>query len=185
VIRVHIDFRAMAAEAGLLEAYERAEDLRPVWLGVVQPLVTAFLTAQFATEGAAGGKKWAALAPVTHELRKRPGHGRGGIGRDTNRMWGSFVKSAGASAAPGGILVIDPLTYERGSAVPYARYFSRGFLSTRVPVFDPRHQAWRFIPRATPKRVPGRPVIPDPLPAELVEQVRAACARYIATGELL
>lgn len=159
---------------------DRAENLTPVWLDEVQPLVTDFIQRQFATEGAYGGKKWAPLAPATVALRQRPGHGRGGIGRDTNRLWASLVKSGGSSASVGGLLVIGPQTYERGSSLPYAQWFAGGYTSKTRPVYT--GQKWIFLRRAEPKKIPARPIFPDPLPAELVTNITDAVRRYIVGG---
>lgn len=166
---------------------DRANDLRPVWIRDVQPLVTAFLTEQFDSEGAAGGAKWAPLSPATLELRKRPGHGRGGIGRDTGVMWASFVKSAGSSPAPGGVLVIEPQRYERGSSVPQALFFNDGTESTTKPVqIEDKSGAtrWVFVHRKEPKQIPARQIIPDVLPASLIEAVELSVAAYLSgTGD--
>lgn len=160
----------------------KARDLRPVWLDDVQPLVTAYLTQRFASEGAHLGAKWAPHAPVTTVLRARPGHGRGGIGRDTGVLWASLVKSAGATAAPGGFLVIDPLRYERGTTVRYAQFFAGGFKSTHAPVFNAATRTWRFVRRPAPKAIPARPIWTDPLPPALVGQIKEAVASYLASG---
>lgn len=139
---------------------DRSADLTPVWLADVQPWVTALLHRRFDTVGAYLGAKWAPLAPRTIAARLRPGRGRGDIGRDTNRMWASLVKSAGSTAAPGGLLRIAPQQYERGTAVSYARYFAGGT-----------------------RRQPPRPIFPSPLPAELISRVEGAVRRYLATGK--
>lgn len=157
-----------------------ADDLTPVWVDEVQPYVTDFLTKRFATAGAYLGTAWAPLAPVTQELRKRPGHGRGGIGRDVGRLWASLVKSAGTSAAPGGLLAIGPHRYERGSALPHAAPFAGGFNSTRVPVRSGK--GWVFVRRRTPKHVQARPIFPNPLPPTLVTFVADAVARHVSRG---
>lgn len=165
----------------------RADDLRPVWLHTVQPILTEFLLKRFETEGAYLGTRWAPLAPATVELRKRPGHGRGGIGRDIGRLWASFVKSAGSTAAPNGILKITETSIERGSSLRYAQWFARGYNSKTKPVQytdKSGNRKWTFVRRAVPKAIPARPIIPDPMPAELVSQVEAALTAYVAGGDL-
>lgn len=186
-IRHHLTMRLDAVEG----MRERLQDFRPVWLGGVQPIVTDYLLKRFATEGAHLGAKWAGHAPVTRELRKQSGRGRGGIGRDTNRMWASFTKSAGSQAAPGGVLRIDPLRYERGSTVPYARFFHRGIMSTHLPVYSKALRAWTGKRRRTPKLVPARPIFgtvgvgaSERLPAALMMDIEAVVRRYVATGEV-
>lgn len=176
-----LDMRAIVDLSRLGGLSAKARDLRPVWLDAVQPLVTAYLTQRFASEGAHLGTKWAPHAPVTTVLRQRPGHGRGGIGRDTGVLWASLVKSAGATAAPGGFLVIDPLRYERGTTVRYARFFAGGFTSTTVPRFDKATRTWRFVRRAAPKAVPARPIWTDPLPPALLGAIKEAVVSYLAS----
>ena len=165
---------------------DRVSDLRPVWINDVQPLVTEYLTQRFDSQGAHLGTPWAPHAPATIELRKRPGHGRGGIGRDTNRMWASFVKSAGSSPAPGGVLRIEPTRYERGSSVPHALFFQLGYKSKTKPVQyrDSKSGAlkWTFVRRQAPKQIPARPIITDPLPPSLVEAIELSVAAYLSGG---
>lgn len=158
---------------------ERAGHLMPVWLDEVQPLITEYLEARFDTEGTwMGGTAWAPHAPATVELRKRPGHGRGGIGRDVGTMWASFVKSAGAMAAPGGVLHMTDTTYERGSSLPQALWFHRGYKSTHAPA-RLEDGTWVFRRRRVPKQIVGRPIIQDPLPRTIVTLVEEAVARYV------
>lgn len=133
----------------------RATNLTPVFLDKVDKLVTAFLVAQFTSEGSYGGEKWAALAPRTLEYRKLPGHGRGGIGRDTNRLWASLVKSPSSE----GVVNVTPTHYERGTNVPYAKFFSEGTY----------HQ-------------PARQIFPPRLPIAVEQPINQAIANYIATG---
>lgn len=157
----------------------KATDLRPVWLDDVQPLVTDYLTKRFASEGAHLGTKWAPHAPVTTLLRQRPGHGRGGIGRDVGTLWASFVKSAGATPAPGGFLVVEPLRYERGSTVKHALFFAGGFQSTHMPRYNAATKSWTFVRRKAKKAVPARPIWTDPLPPAIVGPIEAAVARHL------
>lgn len=173
--RITHDFDTSVAQ--LQEVGDRASDLTPSWINDVQPLVTDFLTQRFDSEGAFGGAKWADLSPVTVEMRKRPGHGRGGIGRDTGAMWASWVKSAGSSPAPGGVLVIEKDRYERGSSLPQSLYFDQGTNSTMVPIQT--RNGWLFRRRKSPKHIPARPIIPDVLPPSLIEQVELSLAAYI------
>lgn len=175
VIKYEIDL------TGLEQVGDRADDLRPVWLRDIQPLVTDFLSQRFDSEGAFEGAKWADLAPVTIELRKRPGHGRGGIGRDTGRMWASWVKSAGSAPAPGGVLVIEKNRYERGSTLPQSLWFTQGIDSTHVPLQTKK--GWVFVRRKVTKRTPARPILPDPLPLSLLEQVNLSIEAYVSGSD--
>ncbi len=145
----------------LLTVSDRASDLSPAFAGGVQVEVTDFLTKKFDAEGAYMGEKWAGHSPSTIEDRKQPGRGRGGIGRDTNVMWSSFVKSAGLSPAPNGILFIDKTTYERGSTLSRSSWFSFGT-----------------------RRQPARPIFPDPLPKDLVDRITGVIDRYVRTGNV-
>ena len=163
-------------------AGEAATDLRPVWLRDMQPYVTDFLHRRFNSEGAYMGSKWAPHAPATVELRKQPGRGRGGIGRDVNRMWASLVKSAGSSPAPGGVLVIEPQRYERGTTVKHAQWFAGGYRSTHKPlrITDPNGKpVWIFVRRVVPKRVPARPIFPNPLPRDVEKFAADAIRRHV------
>ena len=119
-----ISFDAKALKkmsAAIAKVAENAGDLRPAWPHVDR-FTSRVFRMQFATEGAyLLRRKWRAWSPKWAKRRLRPGGGRGGIGRDTNRMWGSFVKPR----APEGVSRWDPLEYERGSVVPYALHFDR------------------------------------------------------------
>ena len=173
---------------------ERGQDLRPVWQHRVQPIVTAFLRARFDTEGAhMTGAKWAPLQPRTIRERAKPGRGRGGIGRDTNRLWGSLVKSGGSSAPEGGILVMEPDRYMRGTTVPYAAAFSSGLSLVRRArlrkadrIATKRGRGGRMgsaLGRRFAQTQPARPIFGDPVPTALTDQFTAAVARYLQTGK--
>src|SRR6476646_5388274 len=69
-----------------------AHDLTPVFAGPINQSLNEVFVKQFETEGAYGGTKWAPPPPFTWNLRKRRGHGRGGILRDTNRPGASLTK---------------------------------------------------------------------------------------------
>jgi hypothetical protein len=159
----------------------KAADLRPFFIEELQPLVTEFLTRRFDTGGAFGGAPWSPLAEATLALRKRPGHGRGGIGRDTGRMWASWVKSVGATAAPGGVLKITKDRYERGSSLKQSLFFHYGIESVTKPVQieDKSGGArWIFVRRKVPKRIPPRYIVPDVLPAEFLDTVNLRVKAY-------
>jgi hypothetical protein len=96
----------------------KTADLRPVFANTVDPSLTQFFLRQFATEGKAGGEPWPGLKPRTLQARKRPGHGRGGILRDTGRLWAGYTKSGG----PGSVREIGRQSYVRGVSVAYAQY---------------------------------------------------------------
>lgn len=117
-----------------------AEDLRPALRKIDKHVATIFRR-QFATEGGFGGRQWPRLARATIKARQKSGRGRGGILRDTNRLWGSLVK-----VGPETVLIVRPHYYERGTSVPYAR----------------AHQLGRG------KGLPVREIIPDPIPDSIL-----------------
>lgn len=148
---------------GLQQMKPRAQDLSPAMAGPVDQAVTAWTARQFDTEGAHGGSRWAPLAPTTLEARKRPGHGKGGIGRDTNRMWASLAKSPSTE----GVVEATAATYRRWTTVtekgtPYPIIFEKGISGKQ----------------------PARPIYPTPLPPALVQQVQDILTTYIAYGKL-
>ena len=149
----------------LAGARRRAADLSRFFRGPLDKEVTDFLRRQFDTEGAHGGRRWAPLSSTTLALRRRAGHGRGGVGRDTNTMWASLVKSGG----PQSIRRITPREYERGSRVPWSGLFQQGW--TQRTIFG------RPLRRTI--RVPGREVFPDPLPSQLQGRIRRRFVRYL------
>lgn len=140
------------------------QDLSPVLGGPVNASVNDLFTRQFATEGREGGTRWAPLAPVTVLLRKRRGHGRGGILRDTNRLWASFTK---LGLGPDGVKVVTPDSLQRGSTVPYAAPHQTGFTSRTFVVVN---KLGNPVPlhRRSPKKIPARPIVPDPVPVKYI-----------------
>lgn len=157
MLRLGARFELREVDAKLDALERRTADLRPVFLGVVDAMVTESLAAQFETRGRHFGTPWAPLPPEYVRRRgRRPGHGRAGDAplRDTNRLWASLVKSGG----PESLRVVSPTRYQRGTTVPYA---------------DHAQQAG-----------PGRPIAPDVLPAEVTSVWTGAITRYIETGAL-
>lgn len=121
-------------------AFKRTRDLRP-WFQLVDKHLTLVLKRQFASEGAFAGMPWAALKPSTIRARQRPGHGRGGILRDLNRLWSALTKGRGPEA----IRSIEKDRYERGTSVPYGVHHQLGT-----------------------RKMPARPPIPDPMPGSVL-----------------
>ncbi len=142
----------------------RCENLERFW-PIVDKGVTLLFQRRFASEGAWGGRRWARLRPLTLNLRSRRGRGRGGILRDTGRLWGSFVKSGG----PDSIRVMEPKRYERGSRLRTAALHQRGWQS--AVVFGRR--------RRRPVRVPARPVMPERVPPEVARSWEQALVRWL------
>ncbi len=171
--RIKID--AAGALTRLRAALAKADDLSPVLGGAINKSVDTLFQRQFDSEGAYGGTKWAALTPATKKLRTRRGHGRGGIGRDTNRMWASFTK---LGLGPEAVKVLTKRSLERGSQVPYARIFDGGYMSKTFAVLGTDGS---LIPlrRKKPKKVPARPIVPDPVPAEIVRTWEKLIADFV------
>src|SRR5256885_3096208 len=79
-------------------------DLTRVFQGPIDARTTRFFERQFETRGSAGGTPWPAISPSTQQLRRRSGHGHEGPTvpmRDTNVLWGSYVKSGGPDSIRG------------------------------------------------------------------------------------
>lgn len=163
------------ALARLRTVLRATKDLRPVLGGPINSSVDQLFRRQFNSEGAFGGQKWAPLRPVTKLLRQRPGHGRGGIGRDTNRMWASLTKFG---VGPDAIKILTPSSLERGTSLPYARWFSQGYISKTKPVLGSGGRL-AFIRRRAPKRIPPRPLVPDPTPRSLTKAWETLIARFV------
>ena len=166
---------ALAQLAGLSD---RARDLSPVLGGTVNQLVDEMYRRQFATQGAFGGRRWAKLAPITRAIRATRGRGRGGILRDTGRLWASLTKGGGP---PDGVKRVTATSLERDTAVPYARFVDSGYLSTTFVLLG---QDGQVIPlhRRAPKQIPARPITPDPVPNVIVRRWEQAIAQFIAGG---
>lgn len=143
-----------------------ARDLSPVFHDVVDPSVTDFFEKRFATEGAHGGQRWQKLAPLTVKLRRRAGHGRGGILRDTGALWSSFIKGSGPLA----VRRVTATEYERGSRVAYAAAHQVGWTSKTV---------FGRARRGGARKIPARPIVPARLPVPLVRSWEGAIVRHI------
>lgn len=130
----------------------RVRDATPAFR-LIDKHVTTVFQRQFATEGRFGGKPWAQLKRRTVKQRQKPGRGRGGILRDTNRLWASLTKGGNV---PEGLLVIEPLRYVRGSQVPYAAEHQ-----------DPRRPG-----------LAKREIVPDPMPENILNTWQEILARH-------
>lgn len=158
-------------------AQRAAADLTDVMGGDVNQIVDEYLTEQFATEGKAGSTPWAPHSPVTRALRQRRGHGRGGIGRDTNRMWASLTK---LGLGPDAVKDVTPDGLVRGTKVPYARFFAGGWKSVTVPIVGPTGEIATIVRRKVPRQIEARPIAPaDGLPSPYVTRIEQAIADFI------
>lgn len=173
------------AQAALKRLGFRARNLAPVLRGPISRSIAMFWRRVFASQGALIGRPWAPLKPVTVLLRKRAGHGRGGIGRDTNRLWASLTKPGG----PGSIRIVTPGSLVQGSSLPQARFMQEGGLSTHFPriTFAGKRRrrivdvAW--VRRKTPRKVPARPLLPAKMPEVLLRAWDRFITSYIVTGK--
>ena len=140
-------------EDEFVEIGERVTDLREAW-PAVDRFTSRMYRKQFASEGSYLGTPWKPLKPKTLKARNRPGGNRGGILRDTNRLWASLTKPR----APEGITRFGRTEYQRGTTVPYARFHQQGT-----------------------KHLPERPLHPDPLPLKIRETFAAMIRRHLET----
>lgn len=163
------------AMARLRETIAATRDMTPVFGGPINASVDTLFRRQFESEGSYAGARWAPLRPVTKQLRTRRGHGRGGILRDTNRLWASFTK---LGLGPEAVKVVTSESLERGSTVPHARFHQTGFVSRTFVVIDADGNP---IPlrRKRPQGVPARPIVPDRVPPALVKAWETFIARWI------
>lgn len=175
-IEVQVD--VSGALARLNAVATAASDLRPVFEGPINQSINEVFTKQFATEGSFGGKKWAPQAPVTKLLRQRRGHGRGGILRDENRLWASLTK---LGLGPDAVKIVTKGSIIRGTSVPYGKYHQTGYVSKTFVVVnrlgDPVPLRRRF-----PKNIPARPIIPDPMPNNVVRGWEDTLTKFIVKG---
>lgn len=142
-------------EALLRSASKAAKDLRPAFGEINARVVEPFFRRQFDTAGEAGGQRWAPLRPSTRARRLRRGGNRGGLDRplwDMGELRASLVKTG-----PRSIRRITRTEYERGTAVPYAAVHQRGT-----------------------GRIPARPIVPDPLPEDVLRQIEGVVADHVA-----
>lgn len=167
------------ARSVLLNVRRGLHDLSLVFAGPINKSVDTVFRRQFESQGAFGGSPWRPLHPVTLKLRQRPGHGRGGILRDTNRMWASLTKSG---LGPDAIKVVTPHSLERGTSVKYAQWMHTGFKSKYFVVVD-KHGLPVPIKRARPKTIPPRPIVPEPMPAEVVSTWEKILVNFLIGGQ--
>jgi hypothetical protein len=170
------------------EEQRRALNLSPIFAGKVDQIVTAFLTKRFDTEGAHLGTKWQKLSKRTLQARKGNGRGRGGILWDQGIMRGSLVKSGG----PGSIREISDTMYRRGTTDPKAAIHQRGgtirrTAKVKADMLQRRRAGGRRGMGAGLKRysitIPARPIIPEPVPQALLDEITKAITDWLAKGQ--
>lgn len=175
---VQVTLNLVGALETLGAVMHAAQDLTPVLEGPINKSVDTLFLRQFASEGSYGGTRWAPDAPVTVKLRGRRGHGRGGVLRDTNVLWASLTK---LGLGPNAVRLVTPHSLTRGTSVKYARYHQTGYVAKTFVVID-RHGNPVPLYRKTPKRIPARPILPDPIPNALVNTWAKTISDFIVSG---
>lgn len=178
---IEVQINVADALTRLGAASTAALNLKPVLGTTINASIDQLFDQQFDSEGAYLGSRWAPLAPVTVKLRQRRGHGRGGILRDTNRLWASLTK---LGQGPDALIILTDTSIERGTKVPYAQWQQTGFLSKTFVVVDKNGNA---VPlrRKTPKQIPARPIVTENIPADVLSGWQTAIANFIASGGAL
>lgn len=149
---VHVTVDARELHRLLRQLAVRGGDAKPWFRAYLDKAVSRLLKGNFDTRGGWSGR-WAPLRPVTRIARVRRGGNRGGVNHplwDTGRLRGSLIRPS----HPEAVRVIGRLRYERGTAVPYARYHQRGFTVRKWGRAVFRHS----------RKVPARVIVPDPPP---------------------
>ena len=93
-------------------------DWSPAFEIIAEDVLTPFVEQQFEKEGAAGGMRWADLAPATLEAREYPGRT---ILYQTGALLRSFVEKGGEHEE-----TITPKKLIWGSRVPYSLFHQTG-----------------------------------------------------------
>lgn len=138
---VTITVDAKEVEAILDHAIRASSNLTPTWKKIDKRL-HVFFRKQFETSGARAGARWKPLLLRTQRARVRPGGNRGGVNRP---LWDhARLKKSMQAPGPESVRVFRPLSYERGTQVPYSRFHQEG------------------------DGVPERAFIPDPFPGYMV-----------------
>lgn len=147
---------------------QRTGDLSPIFRGPIDKSVTMMEKAQFATKGEFGGRRWAELRPSTKAARPRPGGNRGGI---DHPLWDTGAgKASLEKVGPNSFREITRSSYERGSTLPRMALHQVGYTITQWGGRKLRH----------PRRVPARPVVPNPIPEFVQASWAVMLEAYIA-----
>jgi hypothetical protein len=165
LVQLGVSVDISAVDKMLVKLGSKTTDLRPVFHDVIDPSVSKFFERQFETEGGEGGQKWKQLSALTKKLRTRSGHGRGGILRDTNTMWSSFISGFG----PMSVRRVERQEMERGSRDRKAYLHQTGWKTSTI--FGRK--------RKKSIRVPARPIVPKTMPPSLVTMWEGALSAFI------
>lgn len=179
-VQITVDVESALARLRVLA--DATQDLKPVFAGPINQSLDDVFKKQFNTQGAAYGTKWRSLAPVTVALRRRRGHGRGGILRDTNRLWASFTK---LGIGPDAYKDVGSHHIERGTTLPYGKYHQTGYTAKTFVVIGGKGRNIHPIAlrRKTPKAIPARPIIPDPMPKKITDEWAQMIADFVTAGK--
>lgn len=109
----------------LLRWQHALDDARPAFARIMR-ILDAQALEQFATEGAAGGERWAPLAPST--LARKPA-GKS-ILENSGRLLNSMVEG-GVSGGGDAVRFLGRQEMRWGTAVPYASFHQHG--TSRMP----------------------------------------------------
>lgn len=140
----------------------RFEDYRPVLGGSVLATLREMEKLQFATEGSVFGDAWPGLAPSTIRQRERAGYGGANpIMIRTSRL----LQSLSQRSTVDSIVKVDRFSMLFGTKVPYADFHQQ----TTGPGTG---------------HIPERQIIPDPLPNEVLSQIRENVRNYLIEGRI-
>lgn len=152
---LNVTVNATPAQLLFAKLSGRLDDQSPVLGGKMYRLTLALLQAQFDTEGAATGKKWAPLLFSTIKKKTRAGFGHLPILQRTQQMLASFVKPRHAKH----IRVISANSMIVGSRDKKAVYHQTGTI---------------YMAR--------RPIIPDQKPPAYIDALQQAMRDFIVEG---
>ena len=132
--------------------------LDPATIGELERKFIAFAKRQFETQVAAGGQKWDKLAPRTLAMKAARGTLSKGILKDTEEMFRMLTASKH-----------EDRRWERSP--------------NGAKVFFTM-QRFRHHQEGT-KRMPARPVYPDPLPPSFIQELKNTITGYLLEGEFV
>lgn len=124
-------------------------------LGELENKFITFAKKQFATEGQAGGEKWEPLAPRTVAMKSKKGTLPNGVLRDTMEMYRMLT--------------------DKNTPLRQWRVTAKG---AQVEFMLPR---FKFHQVGT-KRMPARPVYPDPLPDSFIRDLKNTITGFVVEG---
>lgn len=156
----------------VLRMVKNVQDFRVPFRVIDAKVVQPFFKKQFETGGRFGGQPWAELSEATKAARQRPGGNRGGVDRP---LWDTAdLKRSLHTPGPNAIREFAKFRYARGTRLARGAYHQTGYTILR----------WGNVIFDSPRDVPARPIIPEPLPEFLLEAIEAPMERH-AFGAVL